>query len=145
MRYYSPKEFLEDTKKLSVIIKKFDPQVIVPIARGGLTLAHYLSELLDIRDVFCINSIGYDGEKKLDSVKVFNTPKIDKKRVLVVDDIADSGDTLKAVLDSIMIKNPHCEIKTATLFYKKSSVVQPDFTVCEATEWIEYFWNKELT
>ncbi len=142
MRYYSPKEFLEDTKKLSVMIKEYNPEVILPIARGGLTVAHYLSELLEIRDVFCINSIGYDGEKKLDNVKVYNIPSISNKRVLVVDDIADSGDTLKAVLDSLMIKNPACQIKTATLFYKKTSVVKPDFTLHETTEWIEYFWNK---
>ena len=142
MRYYSPQEFLEDTKTLAVMIKEFDPQVLLPIARGGLTFAHYLSELLDIRDVLCINSISYDGEKKLDTVKVSNIPIIGKKRVLLVDDIADSGDTLKAVLESIMIKNPDCEIKTATLFYKKTSVIKPDFTIREATEWIEYFWNR---
>ena len=142
MRRYTPKEFIEDCEKLADMVREYNPEVILPIARGGLSFAHLLSEILDIRDVYCINSIGYEKDKKLDSVKVFNTPIMIKKRVLIVDDIADSGETLKEVLKALKEKNPTCEFKIATLFYKKSSVVQPDYTLHEATEWIEFFWNK---
>jgi len=141
MKDYTPKEFIKDTKKIAKLIKEYDPQVIVPIARGGLCFGHLLSEELNIRDVFCINSIGYEGDKKLDSVKVFNIPTLENKRVLIVDDIADSGETLKEVLKALKEKNPTCNFKTATLFYKKSSIIQPDFTINEAKEWINYFWN----
>jgi len=141
MREYLADEFLKDSKKIADMVKEFDPQVIVPIARGGLCFGHILSEELNIRDVFCINSIGYEKDTKLESIKVFNIPVMTEKKVLVVDDIADSGETLKEVLKVLKEKNPTCEFKTATLFYKKSSVIQPDFTINEAKEWINYFWN----
>jgi xanthine phosphoribosyltransferase len=142
MRKYTPEEFLKDCEILADMVKEYNPKIILPIARGGLTFAHLLSEILDIRDVYCINSIGYEKDKKLKNVKVFNTPIMIEKRVLIVDDIADSGETLKEVLKVLKEKNPTCEFKTATLFYKKNSIVQPDYTLHEATEWIEYFWNK---
>ena len=140
--YYGCEEFRKDCKKLADELKEFNPEVIVAIARGGLSLAQYLGELLDIREVYSINSIGYEGEKKLEIVKVYNTPLIEQgRRVLVVDDIADSGETLVEVIKNLKEKNPTCTFKTATIFYKKSSVFQPDFKLREAMEWIEFFWS----
>ncbi len=140
--YYGCEEFKSDCKKLAGKVRSHNPEVIVAIARGGLSLAHYLSELLNIREVISINSIGYDGEKKLDTVKVYNIPLIEQgKRVLVVDDITDSGETLKEVVKKLKEKNPSCEFKVATIFYKKSSIYQPDFKVREAKEWVEFFWS----
>ena len=104
--YYGCEEFISDCKKLADEVKPYNPDVIVAIARGGLSLAHYLGELLNIREVYSINSIGYDAEKKLDTVKVYNTPLIEQgKRVLVVDDIADSGETLKEVIKKALSFN----------------------------------------
>jgi len=144
-RFYTPEEFLKDTKTLAKEIAKFEPEVIVAIARGGLTFAHYLSEILDIREVYSINSVGYERDRKLDNIKVYNIPNLPKnKRVLVVDDIADSGETLKEVMKNLKEKNPTCSFKVATLFYKKTSIFQPDFKLFEAKEWIEFFWNKPL-
>ena len=140
--YYGCEEFISDTKKLASEVKSYNLDVIVAIARGGLSLAHYLGELLNIREVTSINSIGYDADIKLDTVKVYNTPLIEQgKRVLVVDDIADSGETLKEVIKKLKEKNPSSEFKVATIFYKKSSIYQPDFKVREAKEWVEFFWS----
>jgi len=140
--YYSPEKFLEDTKVLAKRVGEFKPEVIVAIARGGLTFAHYLSEILGIREVYGINSVGYEGNRKLENIKVYNIPNIPKnKRVLVVDDIADSGETLKEVMKKLKEKNPTCVFKVVTLFYKKNSIFQPDFKLFEANEWIEFFWN----
>ena len=140
--YYGCEEFRKDCKKLANEVKEFNPEVIVAIARGGFSLAHILAEILNIREVYSINSIGYEGEKKLETVKVYNTPLIEQgRRVLVVDDIADSGETLAEVIKNLKDKNPTCTFKTATIFYKKSSVFQPDFKLREAREWIEFFWS----
>ena len=140
--FYSCEDFRNDSKKLAIEVKSYNPEVIVAIARGGLSLAQYLGELLDIREVYSINSIGYDKEKKLATVKVYNTPLIEQgRRVLIVDDIADSGETLKEVVKNLKEKNPLCEFKVVTIFYKKSSIYQPDFKVKEAKEWIEFFWS----
>jgi len=45
------------------------------------------------------------------------------------------------VVKKLKEKNPSCEFKTATIFYKKSSIYQPDFKVREAKEWVEFFWS----
>jgi xanthine phosphoribosyltransferase len=140
--YYSYNEFQKDLK---ILIKKIDKpfDTIIPIARGGLTISHLLGEYYNIREVYAMNTIGYNDTYKLDSVEIFNIPDLKKSQIaLIVDDIADSGETLKEVLKALKEKNPTCKFKTATLFYKKSSIVQPDYTLHEATQWIEFFWNK---
>ena len=65
-------------------------------------------------------------------------------RVLVVDDIADSGETLKIVMNDLTSKNSKIEFKSATLFYKKSSVYEPDFWINEANDWIDFFWERDF-
>lgn len=146
MKYYSYEKFKEDTINLLQQIKEFDPQTIVGIARGGLTLAHSLAEGLNIRDVQTLRTELYDDMQKRELISVFNNCKFDAdvKKVLVVDDIADSGDTLDAVMKELKYKHPNIEFRSATLFYKKTSVYQPDLWINEADEWIEFFWEKDF-
>ncbi len=145
MKYYSYQNFKDDTKKLNEQVKAFKPEVIIAIARGGLTLSHAMAEGLDIRDVQSIRTELYDNTTKRDELSIFGECKLsDIKRVLVVDDIADSGETLRAIMNDLTLKNSDIEFKTATLFYKFTSVYKPDFWVNEAKEWIEFFWEKDF-
>ena len=142
--YYSYQEFKEDLKTLT---KKIDQEfdVIMPIARGGLSMALMLGEYYDIREVYAINTIGYNDTQKLDTVKVFNIPDLQKaKKVLIVDDIVDSGDTLVEVLKVLKEQYPNVLFYTASLFYKKSAKIAPTWYVKEAKEWIEFFWSEDL-
>ena len=143
--YYPYEDFLADTKVLTQKIEwEFD--AIIAIARGGLSLAQLLGEYYDLRAVYSINTIGYDDTRKLDSVKVFNLPQLqDAKSVLIVDDIVDSGDTLIEVLKVLSEAYPQVTFKTASLFYKKSAKIAPDWHVQEAKTWIEFFWSEDLT
>lgn len=143
-RYYSYEDFLADTKVLTQKIEwEFD--AIIAIARGGLSLAQLLGEYYDLRAVYSINTIGYNDTQKLDSVKVFNLPQLqDAKSVLIVDDIVDSGDTLIEVLKILGEAYPQVTFKTASLFYKKSAKIAPDWYVKEAKIWIEFFWSEDL-
>ena len=143
-RYYSYEDFLADTKRL---IQKIDWEfdTIIPIARGGLSLAHLLGEYYNIREVYSINTIGYDDTLKLESVKVFNIPDLGKaKNVLIVDDIVDSGDTMVEVLKVLRHRYPDVAFKVASLFYKKSAKRAPDWYVQEADCWIDFFWSVDL-
>jgi len=139
---YDCKEFKRDVVSLSNDIRSFAPQTIIAIARGGLTLAHSLSQSLDIRDVQVISAVSYSHDKQLSTIKITNIPTISTSRILVVDDIADSGRTFKEVMTILKENNPSSEFKTASIFYKKSSIFQPDFRLKEAKEWIEFFWEK---
>ena len=141
--YYNFEEFREDIKLLSKQIKEYNPDCLVPIARGGLTIGHFLAESLEIRDVVVINTKSYDKDKKLDKVEVFNIPNLSGfKKIVIVDDISDSGDTLEEVIKVIKTIYPDIEIKIATIFYKPTSKVIPDFKLKKAKNWIVFFWEK---
>ena len=66
--FYSYNEFVEDIDNLTRQLKEFEPDAIIPLARGGLTMGHFLGERLKIRDVCAVNTIHYNGDKKLDTL-----------------------------------------------------------------------------
>ncbi|MFT5659456.1 MAG: xanthine phosphoribosyltransferase [Sulfurimonas sp.] len=145
MKYYSYENFKDDTNILIKNVKDFNPQVVVAIARGGLTLAHTMAEGLDIRDVQSIRTELYDGIQKRERITLFGRCELEnKQRILVVDDIADSGETLEFVMTSLKKSYPNVEMKSCTLFYKKTSVIAPDFWINEANEWIDFFWESDF-
>ncbi|MDD3344137.1 MAG: phosphoribosyltransferase family protein [Sulfurospirillaceae bacterium] len=145
MRYYSYEEFKTDVNKLAKEIKPYNPDVILAIARGGMTLGHFLSEALDMRDLYSINSIHYEETRKLDTINIFNIPDLSRaKRVVMVDDIIDSGETMIEIQRVLTQKYPDVEFKIASIFYKEKALLRPDFTAREATEWIEFFWDFQI-
>ena len=145
MKFYSYDEFLVDVNMLAKEIKGYNPDVILAIARGGMTLGHFLAEALEMRDLYSLNSIHYDETRKLDYINVFNIPDLSqKKRVVVVDDIIDSGETIIEVKKVLLDKYPHLDLKVASVFYKEKALLRPDFTAREATEWIEFFWDFQI-
>lgn len=145
MKYYSYDNFKNDTNSLIAQVKSHKFDAIVAIARGGLTISHAMAEGLNIRDVQSIRTELYDKTIKRETISIFGTCQFeDVKRVLVVDDIADSGETLIAVMQHLKSEFQNIEFKSATLFYKKTSVYEPDFWVKEAKQWIEFFWEKDF-
>ena len=142
--YYPYEEFRDDLK---VLVRKIDQpfDTILGIARGGLSMAQLLGEYYDLREVYAINTIGYDGTKKNDSVKVFNIPDLKlASTVLIVDDIVDSGDTLAEVLAVLNAIYPNITFYTALLFYKKTAKITPTWYVKEPKGWIDFFWSVDL-
>ena len=143
--YYSYDEFIEDTKILSTKIKEYSPDTLVSIARGGLTLGHFISSSLNIRRIFTINSIHYNEEEKLNTFDIFNIPDLsDAKKVVLIDDIIDSGETMNEIINILRKQYPKCEFKIATIFYKSTAIIKADFQVKEATKWIEFFWEIDV-
>ena len=143
-RFYSYNEFLKDLDILEEKIKEFNPSSFIAIARGGMSIAHFLAERMDIREVYMINSISYENEKKLSSPKISNIPNLNgQKKVLIIDDISDSGETLKEVLEILKKTYPKIEFKTLTLFFKENSKLIPDIKLHKTNEWIVFFWDKE--
>jgi len=142
--YYPYEEFREDLKVLtSKIDQPFDS--ILGIARGGLSMAQMLGEYYDLREVYAINTIGYDDTQKKESVEVFNIPDLKSaKQVLIVDDIVDSGDTLVEILKVLECKYPSVTFLSASLFYKKTAKITPTWYVKEPKGWIDFFWSVDL-
>lgn len=142
--YYPYEEYKQDLKTLT---KKIDQpfDVILGIARGGLSMAQMLGEYYDLREVYAINTIGYEGTQKKKSVEVFNVPDLKSaKQVLVVDDIVDSGDTLVEVLKVLKERYPEVTFLTAAIFYKKTACIEPTWYMKEPEGWVEFFWSEDL-
>ncbi|MEK6659530.1 MAG: phosphoribosyltransferase family protein [Campylobacterota bacterium] len=145
MKYYSYENFKIDTNTLIKEVKSVGFDAIVAIARGGLALSHAMAEGLNIREVQSIRTELYDGSIKRERITVSGRCEFKGvNRVLVVDDISDSGDTLKAVMQYLKSEFKEIEFKSATLFYKKTSIYEPDFWVNEADDWIDFFWERDF-
>ena len=143
--YYSYELFKNDTQILVDKCRDFEPEILLAVARGGLTLSHLMAQALDMRNLYTLNSIHYEGELKLDTFNIFNIPDLSHaKKVLIIDDIVDSGETMREILKVLKEKFPNVQFKLATLFYKKTAVIQPDFSVREANEWIDFFWETDV-
>jgi len=143
--YYSYEECIKDCKILLPQIRNYNPDCLLAIARGGMFLGHLLGEALNMRNVFTLNSIHYENDKKLDNFNIFNIPDLStKKKIVLIDDIVDSGESMVEIIKILKQKFPHCEFKIATIFYKKTALIQPNFTLREAKEWINFFWEVDL-
>lgn len=145
MYHYKYSQFIKDIKRSRELLKEKKPSSIIGISRGGLTLAHFLAEALDIRRLFSINSISYSEKEKLNSIEIFGIPELkDEKRVLVVDDISDSGRTLQEVMRILRDSYTDIDFETLTLFYKESSIFKPTNYIHQTDEWIEFFWSEDV-
>ena len=143
MIFYSYDEFAVDAKKMAKDIKdEFDPEVILAVARGGLTLGHSLAVALENRNLFTLNSIHYEDTNKLDTIQIFNVPDLSRyTKILLVDDIIDSGESMVEIKRELLKRYPNLDIKIATVFYKEKALLLPEFKVKEAHDWVEFFWD----
>ena len=143
MIFYSYDEFAVDAKKMAKQIKdEFDPEVILAVARGGLTLGHSLAVALENRNLFTLNSIHYEDTNKLDTIQIFNVPDLSRyTKILLVDDLIDSGESMVEIKRELLKRYPNLDIKIATVFYKEKALLLPEFKVKEAHDWVEFFWD----
>ena len=108
--YYSYDLFKDDTQILVNKCRSFEPEILLAVARGGLTLSHLMAQAMNIKNLYSLNSIHYDGEVKLDTFNIFNIPDISHaKKVLIIDDIVDSGETMREIFK--ILKEAGSEVK----------------------------------
>ncbi len=139
---YNCEELQTDIKILAQKSQEFKADTILAIARGGLIPAQLLAYHLNIRDIQSIQIKSYDKQIRQDELILQDTTDlVGATRVLIVDDIIDSGKTLDALLLHVKKRYPLVEFKSASLFYKPTALIQPDFTCKEAKEWINFFWE----
>jgi hypothetical protein len=123
----------------------FKPDVVVAVARGGWVPARIICDLLDIRDLYSVKTEHWGvvatptGRARI--TQPLNVDLSDK-RVLIVDDVADTGETVEAVANHVMEFSPK-EVRIAVIDYKKTSKFVPDFYAAEMEDWrwIVYPWS----
>jgi hypoxanthine phosphoribosyltransferase len=132
-------------KVLSFKIKNsgFKPNLVIGIARGGLVPARIVCDFLLQKDLATIKVEHWGTAATLGKaeIKFPFSIEIKGKKILIVDDVADTGDTFSLILDYIKEKTPS-EVKTAVLHYKTCSTFVPDYWTEKQDEWkwIIYPW-----
>ena len=116
----------------------YDPEILVAVARGGWIPGRVLSDILEIQNVATIQVEHYVGIYETHpEPKIIQTlsKEVEGQRVLLVDDISDSGKSLE-LLEEHMAEQGAAEVKIAALYFKPWSVVKPDFFVRETDAWV---------
>jgi hypoxanthine phosphoribosyltransferase len=125
----------------------YTPDIIVAIAQGGLIPARIQADLLETPELTMIQVQFYLDilqTKREPTLKQALTTQIQGKKVLLVDDIADTGRSLQFATNYLQSQSP-AEIQTATLYHKPKSITKPDFYEKETTNWIIFPWDtKEM-
>ncbi|MCE0539495.1 phosphoribosyltransferase [Kineosporia rhizophila] len=129
----------------SIADSGFRPDMVIAVARGGLLPAGSISYALGVKAAGTLNVEFYsDVEETLpDPVllePLLDTAAIVGKRLLVVDDVADSGRTLDLVLELLRNHHPD-EVRSAVLYTKPRTIVQPDYFWRETDLWINFPWS----
>jgi hypothetical protein len=126
---------------------KFKPDVIVGVSRGGWPPARVLSDLMCNPNLANVRVEFYLGVAETKEEPVLTQPvsiSVAGKKVLVVDEVADTGKSLKLVKEHL-IKQGAVEIKIATVYYKPWSIVKPDYYEKETSQWIVFPWEIKET
>lgn len=120
----------------------YDPDVIVGVARGGLIPAVRLSHLLGDKMLRIIHVKYYKGVnlRREEPELLADVGKLEGK-VLVVDDVADTGTTLEFVVRHLKERGAK-EVRVATVAWKPHSRIKPDFYVFETDKWIVFPWEE---
>ena len=122
----------------------YRPDLVLAIARGGLLPAGALGYALDIKNVATINVEFYTGVDERLAVPVMLPPvpevvDLAGARVLIVDDVADTGRTLEVVYDFCAAHVS--EARTAVLYEKPHSVVKCEYVWRRTDRWINFPWS----
>lgn len=129
---------------LAVRRSRFDPEVIVAIARGGCPPARVVSDYLGQPNVMTVKIEHYDQLHKRDRAVVrYPLPAdVSGLRVLVVDDVNDTGESLKLALEHIRGLSAPAELRTAVLHHKTVSAFRPDYAARRIVTWcwVIYPW-----
>ncbi len=151
----SAKDLLEDSFKLGVRVLEsgFKPTMIIAIWRGGTPVGMAVQEIMAYcgveSDHIAIRTSSYVGIDERGAVSVHGLNYIVKKichddRVLIVDDVFDTGNTIVAVLDELRKRardNTPEDIRVAVPFFKPTrneTDIVPDYYEHETSEWLVF-------
>ncbi len=122
----------------------YRPDLILAIARGGLFTAGALGYALSVKNLHVMNVEYYTGVDERLELPVVLPPvpqPVDLRgaRVLVADDVADTGATLREVLD--FCAQHVAEVRSAVIYEKPASTVHADYVWRHTDRWIDFPWS----
>ena len=128
----------------TIVADGFRPDLVLAVARGGLPVAGALAYALDVKQCFAMNVEFYAGIDDRHEMPAVLPPTLDPAdlhgwHVLIADDVADTGKTLELVQREIAEFAAH--VRSAVLYRKPWSVVEPDYVWAETERWIDFPWS----
>lgn len=127
----------------------YRPEVVIGVARGGWYLARVLCDLFLLKDLLSVKvehwglTATITGDARLKCGLDVNALELVRgKRVLIADDVTDTGDSLRLIAAYLESSGAN-EVKTVTMHHKTTSSYVPDFYGELMTEWtwIVYPWS----
>jgi hypothetical protein len=124
----------------------FEPDLILSIARGGLFVAGALGYALAVKNLHVMNVEFYTGvNERLDLPVMLppvpNAVDLTGATVLIADDVADTGATLKLVRD--FCADHVAEVRCAVIYEKPHSEVKCEYVWRHTDRWINFPWSTE--
>jgi len=133
------KEIMKKIKK-----DKYQPDMVIALSRGGFVPARVICDMMIIKDLVSIKVDHWGITATKDGKAHLRYPlnaDLSGKNVLIVDDITDTGESMKIATEFTKKLNPK-EIKTATIFHIKTSKFVPDYYGREIDwVWVMWPWN----
>src|SRR3954470_22797900 len=122
----------------------YRPDMVLAIARGGLLVAGALSYALGVKNTYTMNVEFYTGiDERLDIPMILppvpSLVDLAEARVLIADDVADTGATLKLVDE--FCAGRVAEVRSAVLYEKPRSEVKSDYVWRRTDRWITFPWS----
>jgi uncharacterized protein len=143
---FSWQEFGDASRELAqqVADSGFDPELVVAIARGGMLLAGSIAYALGVKSCGAMNVEFYTGVGTRLPEPIILPPMLDRehlqgKRVLLVDDVSDSGRTLAMVIQ--LLEASGAEVRTVVLYTKPNTVQEAHYTWRRTGKWINFPWS----
>jgi hypoxanthine phosphoribosyltransferase len=130
----------------AVVASGYEPDIVLAIARGGLLPGGAVSYALGVKNSCAMNVEFYTDVDQRLNVPLILPPApelidLGDARMLIVDDVADTGRTLEVVQDFCAGKV--AEVRTAVLYEKSHSLVKCDYVWRRTDRWIDFPWSAE--
>jgi len=124
----------------------YEPYMILSIARGGLLIGGALGYSLAVKNVYTMNVEFYTGvDERLEEHRILppapDFVDLAGARILIADDVADTGHTLRSVQQ--FCEGKVAEARTAVLYEKSHSLVQCDYVWKRTDQWILFPWSSQ--
>jgi hypoxanthine phosphoribosyltransferase len=122
----------------------YRPDLVIAIGRGGYVPARILCDALSIYRLTSVRAEHWGTPAEKGERAVIRFPLctgIRGEKVLIVDDVTDTGDSMAVVVEHVKGLGPS-EVRTAVLHHKEVSGFRPDYfaMVCPVWQWIVYPW-----
>ena len=126
------------------VARDYDPELVVGIARAGVIPGAVIASILRV-DFYSMKITRREGSeivRERPEVLSAAPPQAAGRRVLLVDEIATSGDTLRLALAAVRDKGP-AELRTATCFVRPQGY-KPDYFALETDQTIIFPWDRKI-